>query len=173
MKRTGSVTGAILITAILAVRFAVLAEGNHGKEDDALTQALQSAQLPLEGGLSASLREGTPISAKYEMDKGTIQLSVYTVKDGTFSEVIVDHATGNVGKSDTITDNDDLAAARSQNAAMEKAKRSLEAATAETVKIHSGYRAVSVVPVLKDGRQVAEVTLLNGTEWKTVSATLD
>jgi hypothetical protein len=56
---------------------------------------------------------------------------------------------------------------------MAKAKRSLEAAASEAVKANKGFRAVSVVPALKDGHPVAEVALVKGTEWKTVSEKLD
>ena len=41
------------------------------------------------------------------------------------------------------------------------------------MKENKGYRAVSVMPVLKDGHPVADVTLVKGTEWKTVSEKLD
>ena len=56
---------------------------------------------------------------------------------------------------------------------MAKAKRSLDAAASEAVKENAGYRAVSVMPALKDGHPVADVTLVKGTEWKTVSEKLD
>ena len=56
---------------------------------------------------------------------------------------------------------------------MAKAKRSLEAAAAEAVKENKGYRVVSVMPALKDGHPVADVTLVKGNEWKTASEKLD
>jgi hypothetical protein len=56
---------------------------------------------------------------------------------------------------------------------MAKAKRSLDAAATEAVKENKGYRAVSVMPGLKDGHPVAEVELVKGTDWKTVSEKLD
>ena len=34
----------------------------------------------------ASEREGQPISGKFEVDNGKLQLSVYTAKEGTFSK---------------------------------------------------------------------------------------
>ena len=61
---------------------------------------------------------GTPISAKYEMDNGTLQLSVYTMRGDTFSEVIVDYSVGTTMKVDVITDSADLAAAQSQKETM-------------------------------------------------------
>jgi len=56
---------------------------------------------------------------------------------------------------------------------MAKAKRSLDTAASEAVKENKGYRAVSVMPSLKDGHSVADVTLVKGTDWKTVSEKLD
>jgi hypothetical protein len=41
------------------------------------------------------------------------------------------------------------------------------------VKQNQGYRVVSVMPALKDGHPVVDVTLLKGADWKTVSEKLD
>src|SRR5256885_49425 len=101
--------------------------------------------------------------------EGTLQLSVYTMKGDNFSEVIVDHRSGKVAKAAPITHDADLTAAKVQREAMAKAKRSLDTAASEAVKENKGYRAVSVMPSLKDGHPVAHVTLIKGTEWKTVS----
>ncbi|PYM63909.1 MAG: hypothetical protein DME11_15415, partial [Candidatus Rokuibacteriota bacterium] len=68
---------------------------------------------------------------------------------------------------------EDVTAAKAQAEAMAKAKRSLAAAASEAVKANKGYRAVSVMPELKDGHPVAEVTLVKGAEWKTESEKLD
>jgi len=147
------------------------------KFDDAehaeLAKALRDAKISLQRGLTASTKEGKPISAKYEVEHGKLQLSVYTMKGDKFSEVIVDHKTGKVAKAEPITGGDDLTAARAQSEAMAKAKRSLDAAASEAVKENKGYRVVSVMPALKDGHPVADVTLVKGTEWKTVSEKLD
>jgi len=56
---------------------------------------------------------------------------------------------------------------------MTKAKRSLAAATKKAVKANQGFRAVSVMPALKDGHPVADVTLVKGDEWTTVSEKLE
>jgi hypothetical protein len=56
---------------------------------------------------------------------------------------------------------------------MAKAKRSLDAAASEAVKENNGYRVVSVMPALKDGHPVADVILVKGADWKTVSEKLD
>ena len=147
---------------------------NYGdKEHAELGKALKDAKIPLQRGLTASAKEGKPISAKYEMEEGKLQLSVYTMKGDNFSEVIVDHKSGKVAKAAPITHDADLTAAKAQSEAMAKAKRSLDTAASEAVKENKGYRAVSVMPSLKDGHPVADVTLIKGTEWKTVSEKLD
>jgi hypothetical protein len=143
------------------------------KEHTELAKALRDAKISLQRGLTASAKEGRPISAKYELDDSKLQLSVYTMKGDTFSEVIVDHKTGRVAKAEPITHTEDLTAAKAQSEAMAKAKRSLDAAASEAVKENKGFRAVSVMPALKDGHPVADVTLVKGTVWKTVSEKLD
>ncbi len=144
---------------------------NKGRAD--LAKAVAEAKVSLEQGLSASAREGKPISAKFELEEGKLQLSVYTAKGVKFSEVIVDHNTGTVAKAEPITSGDDYTAAKDQNAAMAKAKRSLRAALTQVLKGNSDFRVVSVVPTLKDGHPVAEITLTKRYEWKTVSEKLD
>lgn len=72
-----------------------------------------------------------------------------------------------------ITDGGDLAAAQSQRAAMARAKRSLADATSDAVKTNAGYRAVSAMPGLDNGRPVAEVTLARGDDRKVVTERLD
>ena len=147
---------------------------NYGDKEHAdLAKGMKDAKISLQRGLAASAKEGKPISAKYEMEEGKLQLSVYTMKGDNFSEVIVDHKSGKVAKAVPITHDADLTAAKAQSEAMAKAKRSLDTAASEAVKENKGYRAVSVMPNLKDGHPVADVTLIKGTEWKTVSEKLD
>jgi hypothetical protein len=141
-----------------------LAQSAPSDGRETLTRALRGAWLPLESGLAVGTREVTPRSATYEIDDGAFQLSVYTWKvdaasGDSFSEVIVDHNVGGVSKVEAITDGGDLAAARSQKAAMAAARRSLGEATAAAVTGNAGYRAVSVMPSLDGGRPVAEITL--------------
>jgi len=173
------VTIALVVLGILATSpFGVLAQSPPSEGRGTLTQAMRGAWLPLESGLAASGREGTPVSAKYEIDDGAFQLSVYTWKadassGDSFAEVIVDHNTGGVSKVEVITDGGDLAAARSQRAAMAIAKRPLAEATEAAVRANAGYRAVSAMPSLVGGRPVAEVTLVRGDDWKVVTEQLD
>ena len=137
-----------------------------------LAAALRGTSVTLQDGLKASEREGKPISAKFEIEDGKLQLSVYTIKGDGFSEVVVDPKTGTIGKAEKITDADDLKAAVSQKAAMAKATTSLAAATDKAVAANNGFRAVSVIPQLEGGRSSAEVTLLQGTTVKSVNEKL-
>jgi hypothetical protein len=144
-----------------------------GTGQETLARELKRAWLPLESAMVVSRSAGTPISAKYEIDDGAFQASVYTVKDDTFSEVIVDYNAGTVTKVDPITDGGDLAAARGQKEAMARATRSLEEATAEAVRLNPGYRAVSALPRLSEGHPIVDVVLINGTDWRAVVGRLD
>ncbi len=143
-------------------------EGNQA----AVAKAVLSARVSLERGLAASASRGRPISAKFEMDEGKLQLSVYTMKGGKFFEVSVDPNSGRVVKTEPIADGEDYTAAQSQSAAMAKAKVSLRAAVQRAMRGNAGFRAVSVTPSLKDGHAVAEVALAKGEELKTVSVPL-
>jgi len=167
---------ALIIAVVwLATPAVVRPQQKHDDDQEhaALAKAMSAAKISLEKGIAASTNAGTPISAKFEVEDGKFQLSVYTAKGDKFSEVIVDHVTGKVAKTEPITGGEDLAKAQQQGAAMGKAKRSLEAAAALAVKGNPGFRAASVVPELKDGHPVAEVTLVKGGEWKAVAEKLD
>jgi len=154
-----------------AVSLSSLAEN---KEDAALlAKSVAEASVSLDQGLKASEREGTPISAKYEMEDGALQLSVYTMKGDKFSEVIVDPKSGAIEKAEPITDADDLKHAKTQSQAMAKAKAALDDAVQAAVKANVGYRAVSVVPTVKSGTPVADITLMKGEAVKKVSKKLD
>ena len=171
MKATTMMVAAVL-AFVVPTSWAQTSD-DKAKEHAELAKALKNAKVPLERGLTASAKEGKPISAKYEVEDGKLQLSVYTMKGDNFSEVIVDHKTGKIAKTEPITQGEDLAHAKEQSEAMAKAKRSLGAAASEAVKENKGYRVVSVFPSLKDGHPVADVTLMKGNDWKTVSEKLD
>src|SRR5207237_3815355 len=117
--------------------------------------------------------ESMAASAQYEVENGRLQISVYSAKGDAISEVIVDHKTGKVAESEPITGGEDVTAPKSQNEAMSKAKTSLQAAVSKAVKANKGYKAVSATPSLKDGHPTADITLMKGTESKTVSEQLD
>jgi hypothetical protein len=139
----------------------------------ALAKALSDARVSLEQGLTASEREGKPISGKFEIEDGALQLSVYTAKDGKFSEVIVDYKSAAIKKAEPITDADDLKDAKKQDEAMNATKVPLSTATAQAVNANTGYRAVSAIPAIKNGHPVAEVRLTSGTTVKAVEEKLD
>src|SRR5262249_46592061 len=126
-----------------------------------------------QSGLRASEARGIPISAKFEIEDGKLQLSVYTMKGDDFIEVVADPQTGAIAKAEKITDAGDLKEAAEQKAEMARAKGSLVNATERAVKANAGSRAVSIVPELKSGRATAEVTLLQGTTFKKVTEKLD
>ena len=155
----------------ISSRHAAFAQSD--KEKAQLAAALTSAKVTLEAGIMASEREGKPISAKFEVEEGKLQLSVYTMKGDKFSEVIVDHQTGRIAKTVSITGGEDLADAKQQAAAMAMAKSSLRAAAEAAVKANGGFRTVSVMPAMKGGKPVADVTLAKGRDFKTVSQNLD
>ena len=168
MKKVAAVMGLLMVWLFVN-------PGLWSQEKDRaeLAKAVARAKVSLEQGLSASAHTGKPISAKFEIEDGKLQLSVYTAKGDTFSEVVVDNNTGKAAKTESITSGEDLSAAKTQSEAMAKAKQSLSVTLAGVLKGKPGFRAVSIFPVLKDGHPVAEVTLTKGDEWKTVSEKLD
>jgi hypothetical protein len=113
---------------------------------ESLIKAMDVAKISLQQGLEASEQHGQPISAKFEIDEGKLQLSIYTAKDGKFSEVLVDYATGKVLKVEPIQGSDDLTAAHEQSAAMTNAKVSLKAAVDKTMSESANVRAVKYCP---------------------------
>jgi hypothetical protein len=137
-----------------------------------LAKALVGAKVSIEQGLAASEREGTPISGKFELDEGKLQLSIYTMKGDTFSEVIIDPTTGEVAKVEPITSGEDLTAATAQRAAMVKAKRALPEVVDTAVKTYTGFRVVSIVPAMK-GHAVAEMILVKDGAFTTIAESLD
>ena len=163
----------VAFLGLLAVRSSVLAEESDAKAQAELAGALKGAKVSLEKGISASEREGKPISAKFEVEDGKLQLSAYTEKGAKFSEVIVDHNTGKVSKTEAITGGEDLTAAKAQSDAMAKAKLSLVGAVKKALEANKGSRAVSVIPALKEGHPMADVTVLQDSGFKVVAEKLD
>lgn len=166
--------GGKLVRLVGSVLFCLLFSVAASTQDDAaLAKALTGVTVSLEQGLRASAAQGTAISGKFELEDGKLLLSVYTMKAGKFSEVIVDYKTGKITKTEAITSGEDLTAAKSQRAAIAKAKGTLADAVARVVKANAGARAVSATPALEAGHPVAKVTVLQGQTFKTVSEKLD
>src|SRR5438093_434069 len=136
MKERAALTLLILSVVLLLATPIVRAVDNdddEAKDQSAVTKALPQAKVSLDQALASSEREGKPISAKFEVEDGKLQLSVYTMKGDRFSEVVVDHLTGKVLKAEAITGGEDLASAKSQSEAMAKAKKTLRAAVGEAL----------------------------------------
>jgi hypothetical protein len=169
--RTVLATAAVLALALGATG-TLCAQAPADKENKELASALGSAKISLEQGLSAASKNGKPISAKFEVEDGKLQLSVYVAKGKSFSEVIVDHVGGKVAKSEPITGGDDLKHATTQAEAMTAAKVSLHEATSRAVKANPGYKAVSVMPQVSGGKASAEIALMKGDERKVVTQSL-
>ncbi|HEX9464644.1 MAG TPA: hypothetical protein VGB82_18750 [Alphaproteobacteria bacterium] len=165
----------ILLTTVLVLAGTLPAAraADEAQERAELAKAMGGAKVTLQDGLKASVSQGKPISAKFEVEGDTLQLSVYTMKGNGFSEVVVNPASGKVNKAETITDKEDLEHAQAQKAAMDKAKTTLLTAADNAAKSNAGYKVVSVVPQMKAGHPVADVTLLRGSAYKTVSEKLD
>jgi hypothetical protein len=118
-------------------------------------------------GLDGEQEERQAGSAKFEIENGKPQLSVYIVKDGSkYSEVIVDHASGEIAKAEPIT-GDDLTEAKKQSDGLFRATREIREAVKEAKHDNPGYLAVSVWPEMKDGHSMANVQLVKDNDWKT------
>jgi hypothetical protein len=165
-----------LLSLVAALSFwSVAATLARAEESDsaALAAVMKNVSATLQGGLKASEAQGIPISAKFEIEDGKLQLSIYKMKGNDFMEVVADPQTGVISKAEKITDADDLKEATAQKAAMAKAKAPLLTATETAVNASAGSRAVSIVPELKNGQATAEVTLLTGNALKKVTEKLD
>jgi hypothetical protein len=173
MKDTAAIVGAILLATCLASPVSGIERWDNSDNRSELAGALRNVTVLLENGVSASEHHGMPISAKYEIDGGRLQLSVYTTAHDQFWEVIVDHQTGNVRGVGPIRGDENLATAQSQKATLANARFPLAAAIAEAVRGAPGYRAVSAAPTLNEGRPVLKVMLVSGNDWKSVSLGLE
>jgi hypothetical protein len=161
----------VALMTIVSLTLGGLCPAWSAEQDElALIKAVSRAKVTLQQGLTASQREGRPISGKFEMENGKLQLSIYTEKAGKFFEVIVDHVSGSVAKTEPITEGDDLAEAKTQSAAMAKAKTDLKSATTRAA---VGSRAVAVIPDLKDGHPVASISFAKGGKLQTATEPLD
>ncbi len=168
MKKVAAIIGFLVV-------WLVVNPGLWSQDNDRakLAKAVADAKVSLEQGLSASAQVAKPISAKFEIEDGELQLSVYTAKGDTFSEVLVDLSTGKVARTEPTTSGQDFTTAKAQSEVMAKAKQPLRVTLATVLKGNPGFRGVSIFPALKDGHPIAEVTITKGNEWKTVSEKLD
>jgi hypothetical protein len=138
------------------------------KEKAELAPVVAGANVTLEQGLATSKKNGKPVSAKFEIENGKPQLSIYTVRDGSkYFEVIVDHTSGEIAKAEPITDGDDLTTAKRQSDSLFRATRELREAVKEAKRDNPGYLAVSVWSEMKEGHSLATVSLVKDNDWKT------
>ena len=93
----------ILLAAVIGFLGAAIVPAWAEEADPAaLAAAMKNATATLHGGLRASEAQGTPISAKFEIEDGKLQLSIYTVKGNDFMEVVADPST--IAKAEKIAD---------------------------------------------------------------------
>ena len=160
----------IALLSVLAIAFWAIPAGAamSDKEKAELAPVIAGAKVTLEQGLATSKKNGKPVSAKFEIENGKPQLSIYTVRDGSkYFEVIVDHSSGEIAKADPITGGDDLTAAKKQSDSMFRATRELREAVKEAKRDNPGYLAVSVWSEMKEGHSLATVNLVKDNDWKT------
>jgi hypothetical protein len=172
LSRTFLRVGFAIFASACAIANATGAE-YEGKDGAAVAKMLPGAKVKLQQALTAAEAKGKPISAKYEMDEGKFQLSVYTSKGDEFLELLVDYKSGNVVKTEKIDQGEDLTNAKAQAEAMGSAKKSLKAAVDQAEREVAGGRAVSVTPTVSDGHAKAVVTVLKGGEYKSVTESLE
>ncbi len=91
MRKAVSVMGLLIVWLVVNPGL-----WSQDKDRAGLAKAVAQAKVSLDQGLSVSAHAGKPISAKFEIEDGELQLSVYTAKGDTFSEVVVDTDTGKV-----------------------------------------------------------------------------
>jgi hypothetical protein len=165
---------ALLALSLMGLPGLALAQdGDEQPDPVVLAIALSDAHTTLEKAIVASEPYGTPVSARFDMSSGDLQLSVYTsLKDG-FAEVVANTDTGAVTSVKRISASESLSKASAQKAAMEKAKLSLLAALERAAADDAGSRAVSVVPELRNGHPVAVITLLVDTKMMIVPEWLE
>src|SRR5213594_1041048 len=89
----------LVSSVVLLLGSSVAWAGQYDEKERAeLAQALKGAKVSLKQGIVASAPKGKPISGKFEVEDGKLQLSVYTTKGGAVSEVLVDPKSGRVAK---------------------------------------------------------------------------
>jgi hypothetical protein len=168
------VVGILVFTSLAMPQADAVGPDQAKAEQVALAAAQKDSKITLQDGINASGgREGTPISAKFEIEGEHLQFSAYTTRGDSFTEVVVDPTTGAVKSAEKITDPDDLANAKSQKAAMDKATVSLLAAAQKAAKGNTGARLISIMPELQAGQPVATIVLLRSNDFSTISEKLN
>ena len=118
----------------------VSAQNLDDKAKAELAKALPAAKISLGNALSVSDREGIPVSAGFEMDKGEPNLRVLVKKGERFLQVTVNSQNGAIEEAEPMTSAKDLNDSREQSQAVERATLSLLSATERAVKENAGTK---------------------------------
>ena len=137
-----------------------------------IAKLLPRARVSLEEALTIGTREGRPIAAGFEIDRGRLNLWVFVRKGSRFLEVTLDYDSGEIVAVELITNQDDLRNANSENRAVAHAKMSLREATEKAMEENIGFRAVEITPRLDDGNPRAKIVLSRGEEFREISQDL-
>jgi len=168
----GRTTVSWSVLGVLLLLFGIAGGRAEGTNDAALVKALEATQVTLEDGLKTSEAVGVPISAKFEIENGRLQLSVYAVAGDEYKEIVISPGTGVLMSAQKITDNEDLADATAQKKAMQNARVALRTAVEAVAASMPGSRGVSAVPEPVDGQPVAKVKVLKAGALTTSSQDL-
>jgi len=153
-----AVRSAIVVMAAALPSTAMAEDVDQGHA--ALAAAFKNVKGTLESGLKAGEQVGRPISAKFLLKGGILQLTLLIVKDDGISEFNLYPTIGTITEVVDVTDPDKVEAATAQKLAIDSATISLFSATESAVRANKGLRAISVLPMVSEGRPAAVVTLL-------------
>jgi hypothetical protein len=142
-------------------------------DQTALITALKTSKITLEDGIKTSQQNGTPISAKFEMEDDHLQFSAYTMKGDEFNEVVVEPSSGAIKSAEKITNPEDLAAAKAQKSALARSTIPLSTAAQNAARENAEGRLISVVPEINNGKPVATISLLSANSITTILGKLD
>ena len=109
----------IVLTAVVFSSAATAADVDQGRA--AFAAAFRNVKGTLEGGLKAAGRVGRPVSARFVLEDGTLQLSLWIVKDDEISEFNLYPAIRTINEVMDITDPDKIKAATAQKLAIDSA----------------------------------------------------
>jgi hypothetical protein len=157
---------------LLVLGFSSAAMAQEIEDYTALAVALKHVTSTLEDGLKGVERIGKPISAKFTLEHGFLQLSLWVTREDDLAEYILYPLTRTVTEIHVFRDPDELKAVTAQKLAMDKARVSLRSATANAVQANRSLRAVSAYPVIEGGDPMAVITLLNDNVFKIITEKL-
>jgi len=170
MKKIVVSTAAALLV-FLSVQF-VCAQDFDPKKQAQIAKLLPLARISLGEALTIGARQGRPIAAGFEIDRGRLNLWVFVRKGGRFLELTLDYDSGEIVAAELITKREDLRNANSENQAVARAKMSLREATEKAMEENIGFRAVEITPRLDDGTPRAKIVLNRGEEFREISQDL-